>query len=103
MPISRRTSIQVHGNVDPGFEPVRYAFEQNLAERAAEEVNHGGLMRIPSFCAGCPHNTSTVVPEDSIALGGIGCHGMAVWTPGRRGGRRIAARAAACEVAARKG
>ena len=42
------------------------------------------LTRLPSFCSGCPHNTSTVVPEDSIALGGIGCHGMAVWTPGRR-------------------
>jgi indolepyruvate ferredoxin oxidoreductase len=42
------------------------------------------LMRLPSFCSGCPHNTSTVLPEGSIALGGIGCHGMAVWTPGRR-------------------
>jgi indolepyruvate ferredoxin oxidoreductase len=42
------------------------------------------LTRLPSFCSGCPHNTSTVVPEDSIAMGGIGCHGMAVWTPGRR-------------------
>ncbi len=43
-----------------------------------------GLMRLPSFCSGCPHNTSTVVPEGSIALGGIGCHGMAVWLPERR-------------------
>jgi len=43
-----------------------------------------GLMRLPSFCSGCPHNGSTVVPEDSIALGGIGCHGMAVWLPERR-------------------
>ncbi len=42
------------------------------------------LMRLPSFCSGCPHNTSTVVPEGSIALGGIGCHGMAVWLPERR-------------------
>ncbi len=42
------------------------------------------LMRLPSFCSGCPPNTSTVVPEDSIALGGIGCHGMAVWLPERR-------------------
>jgi indolepyruvate ferredoxin oxidoreductase len=42
-----------------------------------------GLMRLPSFCSGCPHNTSTVVPEDSVAMGGIGCHGMAVWLPGR--------------------
>lgn len=44
----------------------------------------GGLMRLPAFCSGCPHNTSTVVPEGSIALGGIGCHGMAVWLPERR-------------------
>jgi indolepyruvate ferredoxin oxidoreductase len=43
----------------------------------------GGLVRLPSFCSGCPHNTSTVVPEESIALGGIGCHGMAVWLPDR--------------------
>ena len=43
-----------------------------------------GLARLPSFCSGCPHNTSTVVPEGSVALGGIGCHGMAVWLPERR-------------------
>ncbi len=43
-----------------------------------------GLMRLPAFCSGCPHNTSTVVPEESVALGGIGCHGMAVWLPERR-------------------
>ncbi len=42
-----------------------------------------GLMRLPAFCSGCPHNTSTVVPDESLALGGIGCHGMAVWLPGR--------------------
>jgi indolepyruvate ferredoxin oxidoreductase len=42
------------------------------------------LVRLPSFCAGCPHNTSTNVPDGSIAMGGIGCHGMAVWLPERR-------------------
>ncbi|MDJ0789824.1 MAG: indolepyruvate ferredoxin oxidoreductase family protein [Myxococcota bacterium] len=42
-----------------------------------------GKLRLPAFCSGCPHNTSTVVPEGSSALGGIGCHGMAVWLPGR--------------------
>jgi indolepyruvate ferredoxin oxidoreductase len=35
--------------------------------------------RIPHFCSGCPHNTSTVVPKGSRAMGGIGCHYMATW------------------------
>jgi indolepyruvate ferredoxin oxidoreductase len=36
------------------------------------------LMRMPYFCPGCPHNLSTRVPEGSCALGGVGCHLMAV-------------------------
>ncbi|MBK8762005.1 MAG: indolepyruvate ferredoxin oxidoreductase family protein [Sulfuritalea sp.] len=36
------------------------------------------LLRTPWFCPGCPHNTSTKVPEGSCALGGVGCHLMAV-------------------------
>lgn len=39
------------------------------------------VSRIPYFCSGCPHNRSTVVPEDSIAAGGIGCHTMATIAP----------------------
>jgi indolepyruvate ferredoxin oxidoreductase len=35
--------------------------------------------RIPYFCPGCPHNTSTVVPQGSRAYAGIGCHYMAHW------------------------
>lgn len=37
------------------------------------------VKRIPYFCSGCPHNTSTKVPEGSRALAGIGCHFMSIW------------------------
>ncbi|GAB3774656.1 indolepyruvate ferredoxin oxidoreductase family protein [Ramlibacter monticola] len=37
------------------------------------------VKRMPYFCAGCPHNISTKVPEGSHAQAGIGCHFMASW------------------------
>ncbi|MBH9553581.1 indolepyruvate ferredoxin oxidoreductase family protein [Inhella gelatinilytica] len=43
----------------------------------------GGADRVPWFCSGCPHNTSTRVPEGSRAVAGIGCHYMVSWMPGR--------------------
>ncbi|MFO0390096.1 MAG: indolepyruvate ferredoxin oxidoreductase family protein [Alphaproteobacteria bacterium] len=36
-------------------------------------------LRKPYYCAGCPHNTSTKVPEGSVAMVGIGCHYMVQW------------------------
>ncbi len=48
----------------------------------AQEVLHtteNVALRIPHFCSGCPHNTSTRVPDGSRAYAGIGCHYMAQW------------------------
>ncbi|MDB5430890.1 MAG: indolepyruvate ferredoxin oxidoreductase, partial [Caulobacter sp.] len=48
------------------------------------ETSKSRLARTPFFCSGCPHNTSTNVPEGSRAMAGIGCHGMAYSIPERR-------------------
>ena len=60
--------------------------EQRFVERAARilapeqiSISVDGATRTPYFCSGCPHNTSTKVPDGSQALAGIGCHFMASW------------------------
>ena len=62
--------------------------QQRLARLEAKEKLLNApppkVARTPFFCSGCPHNTSTKVPEGSRAMAGIGCHGMAIWMPERR-------------------
>lgn len=69
--LARQDSAEMRG---------RLAAAQSLAKSLEKMPS---VIRLPAFCAGCPHNTSTRVPEGSIATAGIGCHGMAVLMPER--------------------
>ncbi len=65
-------------------EDIAARMDQRLAviearERQLSEMSLETGDRAPWFCSGCPHNTSTRVPEGSRAQGGIGCHYMATW------------------------
>ncbi len=55
----------------------RLAFLENKERSLSAE--QAKVARLPYFCSGCPHNTSTKVPDGSFAMAGIGCHYMAVW------------------------
>jgi indolepyruvate ferredoxin oxidoreductase len=49
--------------------------DQNTKSDNATDI----AARLPYFCSGCPHNTSTLLPKGARAGGGIGCHTMALW------------------------
>jgi len=59
------------------------ALDRIAREDAVTAAGAASLVRLPSFCAGCPHNRSTKLPDGSMAFGGIGCHGMATFLPER--------------------
>jgi indolepyruvate ferredoxin oxidoreductase len=67
----------------PHVERARTYIERVDYSLANAPALEGDAHRKPHFCSGCPHNTSTVVPEGSRALAGIGCHYMATFMPDR--------------------
>ncbi|MFV0476426.1 MAG: indolepyruvate ferredoxin oxidoreductase family protein [Parahaliea sp.] len=71
---------------------IRRFFQSELMDQRIAWINQKevslaapreSIERVPHFCSGCPHNTSTRVPAGSRAMGGIGCHYMATWMPDR--------------------
>jgi indolepyruvate ferredoxin oxidoreductase len=65
-------------HVGPNDEIAAHVARLKGAQRTLAETGDVAV-RIPYFCSGCPHNTSTRVPEGSRAYAGIGCHYMAQW------------------------
>lgn len=66
--------------IDPEIAALLRAKADWFHGREASQVqNVVPITRTPYFCSGCPHNTSTKVPEGSRALAGIGCHFMTLW------------------------
>ncbi len=66
-----------------GHQRVKERLERIMARESAPRPPGAEIIRIPHFCAGCPHARSTKVPEDSAAMTGIGCHSLAMWMPDR--------------------
>jgi indolepyruvate ferredoxin oxidoreductase len=73
MPVVAEWLARLNPALDRRHLVVDFTMPQLLSNEA------DAVKRQPYFCSGCPHNTSTKVPDGSRALAGIGCHFMASW------------------------
>ena len=77
-PFEIASAIVARFGLEAFSERTKQRFE-GLKRRGGRQVrNESGMARVPYFCSGCPHNSSTKVPDGSMALAGIGCHTMAI-------------------------
>ena len=88
------TLFAPHGVLEPN--QIAFAIATRIHDRATTDCaaalqesttarNQADLVaRIPYFCAGCPHNSSTVLPDGARGYAGIGCHWLAQFVPGRK-------------------
>ncbi len=65
--------------LEPFFTSERIRERVALIDAKEKSPEGHAFKRVPYFCSGCPHNTSTKVPEGSRAMAGIGCHFMSIW------------------------
>ena len=66
---------RIEKNCKVDFKELPNSYSSNIREISTKNE----IERTPYFCSGCPHNTSTKVPDGSKAMAGIGCHFMAAW------------------------
>jgi indolepyruvate ferredoxin oxidoreductase len=89
-----KTLFAPHGVLEPT--EIARAIARRIGDRAVSDCaqalqdetrarNQADLVaRVPYFCAGCPHNSSTVLPDGARGYAGIGCHWLAQFVPGRK-------------------